>query len=165
MTLTPPPSGNGRGRSGLTATMSSDVGAAPRRGPTIGTALIALGVIVALNLIIVAFVMASREVSGPPIPVAFQQIFPVRNGQVPRQDSVGADLQDDYTGVIIIDDKEIPEDQLFRIVPQGVVRFQPGPGKDIESFEPGRHSIKVVYWKQIESRETAHEYGWQFNVQ
>jgi len=163
MTLTPPTSGNGRG--GLQATVSSDVGAAPRRRPTLGTVLITIGVIVALNLIVVAFVIASREAPGPPIPAAIEQILPIRNGQVPRQDSVGADLRDDYTGVLIIDGREIPEDQLTRIVPQGVVTFRPGDGKDIESFEPGHHSIKVVFWKQIESRETGHEYGWQFTVQ
>jgi len=174
MTMTPPPPAppNGNGRTppqrdktgGLTATVSSDVGAAPRRRPTVTTLLIALGVIAALNVLIFAFSIASKETPGPAIPTAIEQLLPVRNGLIPRQGIVGADLQDDYTGVIIIDGREIPEDQLDRRVAQGVVTFQPGAEKEFEIFNPGHYHMKLLYWKQVETRDQAHEFNWEFNV-
>jgi len=165
MTLTPP-TGNGATVASTNGhTRRPPRGLAPRRKPDGGTVLMALGVILGLNLIIVAFVVASHDSGGPAVPVAIERLIPTRGAVIRPQEAVGADLDDTFTGVLIIDEKEIPEDQLTRVVELGQVTFQPGPGKDITEFSPGRHHVEVVYWKQTEQRlPNSPGFTWQFTA-
>ena len=166
MTLTPPPTGNGATVASSNGHARVPTNGAPgRRRPTKGTVFIALGVLVGLNLIVFAFWSASSNDTRPDTPVAIEFLIPVRNAVIRPQEAVGADLADNYTGVLIIDGHEIPEDQLTRVVELGQVMFQPGPGKEFTEFSPGRHRIEVIYWKQIDQRlPTSPGYTWQFTA-
>ncbi len=77
---------------------------------------------------------------------------------------MGADLLDTYTGVLLIDGVELPEDQLRINLPLGEVGFRPGPKNDITRFEEGLHTATIVYWPQDRSREVAKSFTWQFRA-
>jgi hypothetical protein len=79
------------------------------------------------------------------------------------QDAITADLRNTFTGVLVIDGIEVPEDQLDRVEPLGQVSFRPGPGKDVVRFQPGEHSAVVLYWEQGEERPASPDaYQWTF---
>ena len=79
------------------------------------------------------------------------------------QDAITADLRNTLTGVLVIDGIEVPEDQLDRVEPLGQVSFRPGPGKDVVRFQPGEHSVVVLFWEQGEERPASPQsYSWTF---
>lgn len=138
-------------------------GVAPRRrGSTLQLVLMALGGLVAINLLVVAVVVGGEE-EGRPLPPEVESVTPAPNSTIRPQEDVGADLLDDFTGVLVIDGTEIPFDQLTIEPALGQVTFRPGEGKDILRLAPGRHSATVVYWPQIQNRqEAAKSYTWNF---
>ncbi len=82
------------------------------------------------------------------------------------QDAITADLRDDLTGVLVIDGVEVPEDQTDRVEPLGQISFRPGPGKDIERFEPSNvHEVTVLYWAQGKNRPARPgSFSWTFRA-
>lgn len=79
------------------------------------------------------------------------------------QDAITADLRNDLTGVLVIDGVEVPEDQTDRVEPLGEVSFRPGPGKEIVRFQPGEHTVIVLFWERGKTRPANPEsYLWSF---
>jgi hypothetical protein len=127
--------------------------------------LLGLGGLLAVNLLIVALVVGGRSDSGPPLPSEIESITPARGALIRPQEDVGVDLKDTYTGVILIDDHEIPEDQVTIRLGLGQVIFRPGEGKDIKVLRPGPHHATVEYWPQDKTRaEAGKSFTWQFTA-
>lgn len=137
--------------------------AAPRRRLRLQTMLLAVAGVVAVNLLVAAVVIGGSE-EGPELPSTIESVIPAPGAGILAQDDVGADLLDTFTGVILIDGVEIPEDQLRINLPLGEVSFRPGEGKDIARLEEGLHSATIVYWPQDRSREDAKSFTWQFRA-
>lgn len=97
---------------------------------------------------------------------AVEQLVPADGSPVAvRQAEVGIDLQPGWTGVLLINGLEIPEDQLRRVDPQNQVFFQPGEGKDIEAFAPGTIIVEAQIWRLgSETRDDARSVTWRFGV-
>lgn len=141
---------------------------------------------------VVVIAMFTELGSEPPdsqptdLPEAITQLIPSTGALVSPTSPVGVDFAPGYTGRLVIDGKDIPDDQLSRL---GVTRvlFEPGdlpclqtPGqaggtaaptpckpepKDIERFTGGQHSVTVVYWPTGRSeREGSSSYTWEFRV-
>lgn len=82
-----------------------------------------------------------------------------------RQDRIFAELDKAYTGVLIIDGREIPEDQLDHSEGLNTVGFSPGPGTEIGALQPGHRCASVVFWATTSSREaSAQSYDWCWTV-
>jgi hypothetical protein len=125
--------------------------------------LLALAGVVAVNLLVAAVVIGGRQ-EGPELPSNIEAVIPAPGSGILAQDDVGADLLDTFTGVLLIDGVEIPEDQLRINKPLGEVGFRPGEGKDISRLEEGLHSATIVYWPQDRSRQEAKSFTWQFRA-
>jgi hypothetical protein len=94
-----------------------------------------------------------------------EDFFPERNAQVPQQSSVGIDLESDWTGTLVINGVEIPEDELQVTDELGLVQYTPGDGKAVEELRTGTNSVTAVVWPRSESRETASQnIVWTFEV-
>jgi len=125
--------------------------------------------IVGLVLLVVAnlayFILHESDTSQPEqtLPIAIESITPER-GEI-LQDEITVDLVNTYTGVLLIDRVEVPEDQLTRVVDLGEITFRPGADKEIEKFSPGLHSVVVLYWERGKERP-AHpsSFGWSFRA-
>jgi hypothetical protein len=81
-----------------------------------------------------------------------------------RQSQVGVDLAPGYQGTLDIDSVPMPEDQLTLNDALNQVFFQPGTGKDVEEFTPGRHCVTAHFFRTIEGPELARTFSWCFNV-
>lgn len=124
------------------------------------------GLLLLANLVVYLLVTTNTNPVGTEnLPSAVEQLLPDRGALIRPQEDVGVDLADDYTGVLLVDGVEIPEDQLQRVVPLGQVSFRPGVGKQFERWTPGDHTAVVVYWLQTETREhSSSRYSWRFKV-
>jgi hypothetical protein len=134
-------------------------------------AVVALVALVAVNVL---FWGGRSQVDGPAAtqrPVEIQALSPNEGELLLPQGSVGADLRDEFTGQISIDDRVIPKDQYTGAEELGEIVFQPGDGKEFEEFEKGSHYARIEWWpKTIISPEDARErqqlrsYSWAFTV-
>jgi len=112
-------------------------------------------------------------------PAAVLGVFPSEGASSLRQEPIGAQLVDEFTGELEVDGKPIPLDQLERPTPVGrdnspaarglaglnQVSFTPGAGKDIVSLAPGTHTARLLFWKKAgETREQAASYTWSFSA-
>lgn len=102
---------------------------------------------------------------GRVLPTAIDEVVPAPGELIRPQDTISADLRSDLTGVLVIDVAEVPEDQLERVEPLGIVSFRPGPSKDLDKFDPGMHTVVVQYWPQGKERPARPDaYSWSFRV-
>jgi hypothetical protein len=126
---------------------------------------VAVVVVVVLNLAVVALSESDTSPGGRTLPSAIDSVTPAPGELIRLQDTIGADLRDDLTGVLVLDGAEIPEDQLERVIPLAQVTFRPGPGQDLEKLEPGEHTLVVLYWPQGKPRPAdPNAYSWSFRA-
>lgn len=93
------------------------------------------------------------------------RVFPEPGVVALRQDAIGAELDFGYTGRLQIDRRDIPDDQVDTIAGINRLSFTPGPEKEIESLDEGRHCVSLIYWRASEG-ETGDErpYTWCFTA-
>jgi len=117
-----------------------------------------------------AIVYAGTLSSGPAeirrTDEAVERLVPADGSPVAvRQAEVGIDLATGWTGVLIVNGLEIPEDELRRVEAQNEVYFQPGAGKAIEAFQPGPIVVEAEIWRSAsETRDDARTVTWAFGV-
>jgi hypothetical protein len=122
-------------------------------------------VLVVLNLGIFALDQSDTSPGGRTLPNTIDSLTPPPGELIRPQDTIGADLRDDLTGVLVLDGVEIPEDQLERVVPLAQVAFRPGTDQELERFDPGAHNLTVLYWPQGKERpKNPGSYPWSFRV-
>jgi hypothetical protein len=121
--------------------------------------------IVVLNLAIFGLDSSDTSPEGRTLPSTIDALTPPPGELVRLQDTIGADLRDGLTGVLLLDGVEIPEDQLERVDPLSIVTFRPGPDQELERFEPGEHNLTVLFWEQGEPRPADPDsYSWSFRA-
>lgn len=128
--------------------------------------------VVAVTLLVVAnlgvFLLNQSDTSAPgreTLPPDIEAVSPNPGDITGLVDSVSVDLADRYTGVLVIDGVEIPEDQLQRVPGIQTISFRPGPGKEITAFRPGQNTVVVKYWNGRLVDRPAHglfSYSWSF---
>jgi hypothetical protein len=143
-----------------------------RRLPGLRAILVALGVLAAVNLLIFAAHTGGQgQDTGPPLPEGIRYLVPVPGSVIRPQDDVGAQLKETYTGALFIDDVRIPDTDAQIDNSLGVVRFRPGPNKEITALRPGHHYATIHFWPQDKGDEDAaraadavKSYTWQFTA-
>ena len=99
------------------------------------------------------------------LPTDIESISPENGALAGLVDDVTVDLRDSYTGVLVIDGVEIPEDQLSRVEELGIITFRPGPGKEITRFRAGENTVDVLYWSRTKERPAEpFRYSWRFRA-
>ena len=129
-------------------------------------AIVVITLLVVLNLGVILLASTDTSPGGrPSLPSDVESISPERGALVGPVDDVTVDLLDGYTGVLVIDGKEIPEDQLDRVPELGIITFRPGRDKDISRFSAGDNTAEVLYWPRTKDRpDTPGRFGWRFRV-
>lgn len=166
---------------------SADMAAAPTPRRRIDRGLVIASLAIATGLVLIGFGIA-RSVTGEDVtklPPAIESISPVPDAvQVPSQTQIVVDLDTGYVGRLAIDRVSYPTVNLADFgrqdiepgaqidIPPGVV-FEPGNatltftlGEEIglDEFDPGQHTVVVVFWKLLLGEDTARSYTWTFNV-
>lgn len=122
---------------------------------------------------------------GISYPDAVERVDPVPSAvQVPNQTGIFVDLEQGYTGVLVVNGVEIP---TFRLGSQDLADIEPGrqidvppvtvfePGNAtlsftptegalVESFDTGIQQVDLIYWREVEGRQRASTFTWTFNV-
>lgn len=138
--------------------------------PLVRRTLVTLAVIALLGGVVLAFSKVSRDDGTNDIAVTesgpVEQLIPPRNSEILRQDVTGVDLRPGWTGVLIVNGVEIPEDQLDLddLESLGQVLFTPGEDKAVERYEAGENCVTAVVWRVEETRADSRTVDWCFNV-
>ena len=92
-------------------------------------------------------------------------LIPQRNAQVLQQQTVGIDLIPTWTGVLVIDGTEIPQDELQVTQEIGLIQYTPNEGQAVEQLLAGTNTGNAIVWPLAESPETAaRTISWTFEV-
>jgi hypothetical protein len=106
---------------------------------------------------------APVTISGRPDVV--EHVVPPDGSAVQRQAELGVDLAPGYEARLVIDDVEIPEDELRLVPEQNQVFFTAGEGKAIEELAAGRTCVTAVAWRSAVGRGVDDErVRWCFTV-
>lgn len=108
--------------------------------------------------------------------------FPAPGGRAPRQSEVGAYLTPGHDGRLTINGITIPESQMTGVLPDTSpeaedyegnalrpnnrhhVSFVPGPGKVIESLEPGLVTVTLRYFPDLQPDRPGRTISWTFTA-
>ena len=128
--------------------------------------LVVLAVIACLAGIVFAFTLVDTDDGTNDIAVTdagpVEQLIPPRGSEILRQEAVGVDLRPGWTGVLVINGVEIPEDQIDDTNLASL--YTAGDGKAVERFEAGENCITAVVWRVEESPADSRDVDWCFNV-
>ncbi len=163
---------------------------APRGRRRIDRGLLIASIAISIGLVLVGFgvVVSVTGDEAANLPDEIESVVPVPDAvQALSQTNVVVDLQSGFTGELIIDGVTIPTIDLFEVdraaeldlepgrqvsLPPATVyeagnatlTYTPSDGAPIESFESGRHEVRVVFWPIEEGRSSASSFTWTFNV-
>jgi hypothetical protein len=145
--------------------------AAPARRPLFRhpwrVAIVSVTVLLVLNLGVILLNESDTTPGGlQALPSDIESISPERAQLASPLDTVSVDLADQYTGVLVIDGIEIPEDQLERVVSLQTISFRPGPDKAISRYRAGENTVVVKYWRgRLQDRPgNPYSFGWTFRA-
>lgn len=161
--------------------------ATTRRRRRLDPAILIVSLVVGLGLTLVLrglFIGVTGDERAA-LPELVEEVLPVPDAeQALSQTNVFVDLADGHTGVLIVDDVEIPTVSIDALSDDAVdpgaqvsippvtvyepgnatLTFTPGSDAPITEFVEGEHRVTVLYWRIDEGRQRARTYTWTFNV-
>ena len=133
-------------------------------------AVVGGGLLLASTLAILAGTSTDTSQTTSNRPPAIEAQFPEAGAVIRAQETVGVDLSDDMTGVIVIDGNRMPEDQYSGDPNLGLIQFRPGVDQEFREFEPGEHEVRIEYWPadltedQARAQRKVATHAWRFKV-
>lgn len=97
------------------------------------------------------------------LPNSIENIYPLPYDQVPQQASLEIDLPVGYQLTLIVDNYIIPQSEIQYVEATGVYIWRPGPGKTFETWNPGKHTVRIS-WDTITGLPDFGEYKWEFTT-
>lgn len=156
----------------------------PGRRRKVDRGLLIASFVIAAGMVLVGVAVAV-SITGEErfdYPDAIESVDPAPNSvSVPPRSRVFVDLEQGYTGVLVINGVELPTFRIGQIevepgrqvdVPAATI-FEPGnatltytptAGSPIERFSPGMQEVQVIFWREDEGRSRSQSYSWTFNV-
>jgi hypothetical protein len=133
-------------------------------------AIVAGGILLVVLLFAGAITTADTKDRRSTLPATIQSISPAAGSIVPPQEQISIDLRDDLTADLALcgptqsagSCTAIPADQVDFIPALGQLTFRPGPGKEIEAYEPGLNRVEVTYYSQADPARDNGAYSWTF---
>ncbi|HEY7438819.1 MAG TPA: hypothetical protein VIC35_05435 [Acidimicrobiia bacterium] len=121
------------------------------------------------TLLAVAIHSADTRTDSRALPAAIQSVSPSPGSDVPPQQPIAIDLQNELTGDITVCPPSspcapIPADQVDFVKGLGQLTFTPGPGKDIQRYAPGLNKVTIDYRNQGDPNANTGSYTWSFTV-
>jgi hypothetical protein len=130
----------------------------------IGITLLVLACIAALGLAVHRTRSGEETVDQTGGTGIVEQLIPANNSDVLQQAQIGIDLVPGWTGVLIVNGTEVPEDQLVRHPELYSFLFQPGKGQEIEQLPAGQNCAEALVWRVDQTRADARPVNWCFRV-
>ena len=93
------------------------------------------------------------------------QVAPAPGSLARPQDDIEVRLRSGLTGVLVLNGKRLPEDQLVIDNATSTIRFQPAEGREVNRLPAGRNDVAVLYWGQTQPEPAKPKsFGWSFQV-
>jgi hypothetical protein len=110
--------------------------------------------------------LPSCDPAATPIGEIVERLFPPRDSEALQQVQVGVDLGSLYDGVLEVDGREVPEEEVVRVAGVNQVLFSPGEGLTVEEWDPGRNCVRAIVWPIVEGRggDGTRNVDWCFEV-
>ena len=117
-------------------------------------------------LILLLTVAVVTYPSGGPdsLPEPLESVTPGPNSIVIAQTEVVIEIALGYEVGLVVDGIPIPPDEIYAVPATGTCRWRPGPGRVIEVFTPGEHTIEVSWDRPTDDRPDPGAYAWTFRV-
>lgn len=128
---------------------------------TYRTLLVALGAALAALVVLVIALDTDGDPAGLPAPL--QSVWPPPNDVVVRQTGIEVTLPVGYELSITVDGVRIPPDEITVLDGVGLHRWQPAPGRIIEQWGPGDHTVEIE-WDRVAGRPDPGGFRWTFRV-
>jgi hypothetical protein len=133
-------------------------------------AIVAGGLTLVALLFAGAISTADTKQQQSTLPNQVQSISPRPGSIVPPQEQIVVDLRDDLTADLSVctpaqavgDCTAIPADQVEFLPGLGQLTFRPGPGQEIDAYDPGVNRVIVTYRLQADPSKDNGVYSWSF---
>ena len=127
---------------------------------------VALAVVLALWLLVSGLNENKPTPEKAGFPAGLEAVSPANLAtNVPSQATIVADLAFGQTGVLVVNSREIPLDQLDYERATGTLSFTPGDGNELVKLPGSDVRAVVIFWPEQGERETdAREFAWTFKV-
>jgi hypothetical protein len=94
-----------------------------------------------------------------------RQVRPAPGSIATPQTDVEVRLRSGLTGVLVLNGKRLPEDQLVVDDATSTIAFRPAPGQEVSRLPAGRNDLAVLYWGQTQPEPAKPKsFGWSFQV-
>ena len=93
-----------------------------------------------------------------------ERLIPPRNSEILAQEPLGIDLAPGYTGVLIVNGTEVPEDQLIRRNGLDEILYRPSADDAAVEYLAGENCVVALVWPVDGTRLDARTVSWCFNV-
>jgi hypothetical protein len=134
---------------------------------------IQIGLAVAVLVVVavaVSYGSADRSPSESGAPAVVENVEPSPGDMVPRQSLIEVDLKTGYRAELWVLSNpaagtwlRVPDSELSFIEGTGVYTWTPGPGRAVEEWPPGEHTLRVV-WDTVTGLPDVGEYEWSFRT-
>lgn len=137
---------------------------------TTGRLLVILAVLLGLVGLVYAFSLVETGDGSDDVAVSesgpVERLIPPRGSEILAQEAVGVDLRPGWTGVLVVNGIEIPEDQVdtANLASLGQILYTTGEGKAVETFAAGENCVEAITWRVDETRANSRTTRWCFNV-
>jgi hypothetical protein len=130
-------------------------------------AIVAVGLTLVVILVAAAISGADTKDRRTTLPSQVQSVSPKPGTIVPPQEQITVDLRDDLTADLELCGPSgtctpLPADQVQFIAALGQLTYRPGPGQDVEAYDPGQNTVKVTYRSQADPGRDNGTYSWSF---
>ena len=133
-------------------------------------AIVAVGLTLVALLFAGAISTADTKERRTTLPTQIQSISPRPGTIVPPQEQIVVDLRDDLTADLSLctpaqavgDCTAIPADQVEFLPGLGQLTYRPGPGQEIEAYDPGVNRVIVAYRSQTDPSKDNGVFTWSF---
>jgi hypothetical protein len=126
--------------------------------------LVLLGLALALAALVAVVVVVFPEGDTAEIPAPLEGVFPTPGDTVVRQTAIEVDLPVGYSMALQVDGRPIPGIEIGLTESTGVWVWQPGPGKSLEQWGAGEHTVVVTWDRVAGGRPDPGEFAWSFRV-
>jgi hypothetical protein len=130
--------------------------------------IVVVGLALVVNLAIVLGMSSDTSDRGQQgINKDILQIRPGRGSVVLPQNDIEVHLRRGLTGVLVLNGRRLPEDQLAIDNATSTITFRPGAGKEVETLAAGGNEVTVLYWRQTEPEPPPGKrdsFSWSFQV-
>jgi hypothetical protein len=124
-----------------------------------------LAVVVIVAAAITGLVIAGEDSDNDQAgDAAIEQFIPAEGAQLVQQAPIGIDLAPGYSGTLALNGVAIPEDELDTTPALNLVRFTPGPGKQVERYDEGPNCVLATFWLISDGPGVATSRYWCFTV-